>query len=85
LAIRTSAARTVVSYLQHGHTIHNACLAVADEIRRLNRRYPAAITVHGIDKYGEHAAVCIGDGVKHYYVWHEGSEHAEQVATHIIE
>lgn len=85
LAIRISAARTVVSYLQHGYSIHNACLAVAEEIRNLTHRYPASITVHGINRHGEHAAVCIGDGVKYYYVWHEGSDDVEQVTAHIME
>lgn len=84
LAIRTSAARTIVSYLQHNYGVHDACLAVADEIRCLKQNYPAAITVHGIDTHGNHAAVCVGDGVKYYYVWHEGDDHAEQVPAHII-
>ena len=85
LAIRTSAARTVVAYLQQGYGIRDACLAVANEIRRLKQRYPAAITVHGIDMRGDHAAVCIGDGVKDYYVWHEGDDNAAQVSALIVE
>ncbi len=85
LAIRTCAARTVVSYLQHGYSIHDACLAVADEIRRLKQNYPTAITVHGIDRHGKHAAVCIGNGVKDYYVWHDGDDNAEHVSAYIME
>ncbi|MCP4401812.1 MAG: asparaginase [bacterium] len=85
LAIRTSAARTVVSYLQQGYGTRDACLAVANEILRITQRYTAAITVHGIDIRGDHAAVCIGDGVKDYYVWHEGDDNAEQVSALIME
>jgi L-asparaginase len=85
LAIRTSAARMVVAHLQYGASVHNACVTVAKEIQRLKQRYPAAITVHGIDARGNHAAVCVGNGVKDYYVWHEGKSQAEQVSAHVIE
>lgn len=85
LAIRTNAARMVVSYLQHGHSVKDACLAVVDEIRRLKKAHPAAITVHGIDVHGDHAAVCIGDGVQYYYIWREGEDEAEEVSVHRVD
>ncbi len=80
LAIRAGTARSIVLYMQTGMTVAEACRAAADDLRRLVRPFPSAITLHAVDRSGLPFVLALGDepAMSVYWWWAEGMAQAEQ-------
>jgi L-asparaginase len=60
LTIRAGTARAVVLHMQHGMSVADACRTAADDLRRLARDFPGAITIHAMDAAGATFVLALG-------------------------
>ncbi len=69
LAIRAGTARSIVLYMKTGMTVAEACRAAADDLRRLARPFPSAITLHAVDRSGRPFVLALGDEPEMSFYW----------------
>ncbi len=73
MTIRCGTARAVVLYMKMGLTVAQAVDAAVDDMRALKGGLVGRVTIHAIDKAGEHAVVAVnGEPGNHYWLWREG-------------
>jgi len=73
LTIRAGTARAVVLYMKMGMTVHEAVREAARDLDALQRDYRGMVTIHAIDRDGDHSVITWGDERPHEYcVWTDG-------------
>ena len=83
LTIRAGTARSIVLYMKVGMAVAEACRAAADDLRRLARPFPSAVTLHAVDAEGRPFVLALGKepAMSVYWWWAEGMVAAEQIAA----
>lgn len=83
LAIRAGTAHSIVLYIKTGMTVEEACYAAADDVRRLARPFPSAITLHAIDAAGRPFVLALGKAPEMavYWWWANGMAAPELCAA----
>jgi len=75
MALRCSTARSVVLYMKLGMTVDEAVVEAANDVRALKGGLISRVTIHGIDKKGQHKVTAVnGDGSQYYWLWEGGAE-----------
>ncbi len=75
MAIRCGTARSVVLYMKLGMSVDEAVLEATNDMRALKGGLISRITIHAIDRKGNHKVVAVnGDGRQSYWLWQDGLE-----------
>lgn len=75
LAVRTSAARSMVFSLKMGLSAEEACYEALRDIAYAKQGFKASLTLYVIDKRGNHfVAACGASPEDRYHLWREGME-----------
>ncbi len=75
MAIRCGTARSVVLYMKLGMSVDEAVLEATNDMRALKGGLISRITIHAIDRKGNHKVVAVnGDGQQNYWLWQDGLE-----------
>jgi len=80
MAIRAGTARAIVAYMKTGMSLHQAMDEAVDDLRRLDGGLIQRITLHAIDRNGEHRVIAVNaEEQLTYWLWREGdaTPHAE--------
>jgi len=80
MAIRAGTARAIVAYMKTGMSLHRAMDEAVDDLRRLDGGLIQRITLHAIDRAGEHRVIAVNaEEQLTYWLWREGdaTPHAE--------
>ena len=80
MAIRAGSARAIVLYMKMGMSVADAVLEAVADLRGLKGGLIQRLTLHAIDKNGEHKVVAVNaEQQLTYWLWREGDEapHAE--------
>lgn len=75
MAIRAGSARAMVLYIKMGMSVEEAVMEAVADLRALKGGLIQRITLHAIDKNGEHKVVAVN--AEHqltYWLWQEGDE-----------
>ncbi len=79
LALRSSAARSVVLYMKSGMSVADACAEAIRDLRRLERHHPGGLTIHAVDRDGNAHAITIGiPKPARYWFWREPDSDPER-------
>ena len=79
MTIRCGTARAVVLYMKMDMTVGEAVDAAVDDMRALKGGLIGRVTIHAIDRTGEHAVVAVnGEPGNHYWLWREGFARPER-------
>lgn len=84
VAIRTTAAKSIVQHMEYGLSVAEAVLKVAKEIQRMPKKFKSSIGLHAVSKTGEPYLLTLGDGVKEYFYWQSGMSKAEKRPTDLL-
>jgi L-asparaginase len=69
LTIRAGTARAIVLYMKMGMAVVDACHEAAADLRRLQRDYGGAVTIHAIDRDGNPYVLAVGHSDTDYWIW----------------
>ncbi len=73
MSIRAGTARSVILYLKMGLSVQEAVYEAVDDLRALSGGLLGRVTIHAIDRKGEHKVVAVnGNSENHYWIWHTG-------------
>ncbi len=73
LTIRAGTSRSVVLYLKFGMTVEEAVREAARDLDALDRDYDGMVTIHAMDRLGEHYCLTWGaERAEEYHLWTDG-------------
>jgi len=79
LAIRAGTARSVVLYMKMGMTVEQACREAARDLAALQRDHAAWVTIHALDRHGQHFVLtCGARKPSAYWIWADNMEQPEK-------
>src|SRR6185312_1325858 len=90
MTLRCCTARSIVLYMKRGASVADAVHEAADDMRALRGGLLSRVTIHAIDRRGDHKVVAVnGAGDNVYWLWDGQGEpqslRAEPVAIHSSE
>jgi L-asparaginase / beta-aspartyl-peptidase len=75
MTLRLSTARSVVLYMKLGKSVEEAVMEAAEDMRALKGGLIGRVTIHAIDRQGDHKVLAVnGDGSQSYWLWEGGPE-----------
>ena len=75
MTLRCSTARSVVLYMKRGMSVEEAVFEAANDMRALKGGLISRVTIHAIDRAGQHNVIAVnGDGTQYYWLWEGGTE-----------
>ena len=85
MAIRAGSARAIVLYMKMGLSLHEAVEEAIADLRRLQGGLIQRITLHAIDRSGDHRVVAVNaEEQLSYWLWREGDDAPHAEPTEII-
>jgi beta-aspartyl-peptidase (threonine type) len=85
MAIRAGTARAIVAYLKMGLDLDAALGGAVEDLASLEGGLINRITIHGIDKAGNHKVVAVNGNPKNIFrLWKPGMEAPQSLAAEII-
>jgi L-asparaginase len=86
MTIRAGTARAVVLYMKMGMSVQRAVQEAVDDMRALKGGLISRVTIHAIDKDGNHHVVAVnGLPTNHYWIWVPGMPEPESRPCEIIQ
>lgn len=85
MAIRAGTARAIVLYMKTGMTLHAAVDEAIDDLRRLKGGLISRITLHAIDRDGQHRVVAVNaEEQLTYWLWQDGDDKPHSEPCEIV-
>ncbi len=85
MAIRAGTARAIVLYMKTGMSLHDAVDEAIDDLRRLKGGLISRITLHAIDRDGQHRVVAVNaEEQLTYWLWQDGDDKPHSEPCEIV-
>ena len=85
MTIRAGTARAVVLYMKMGMSVEAAVREAAEDMRQLKGGLIDRVTIHAIDRKGDHKVVAVNGNPKNtYWLWRSGDAAPQSLPAEII-
>ncbi len=84
MTIRCGTARAVVLYMKMGMTVAEAVREAAEDMKALKGGLIERVTIHAIDRHGEHKVVAVNGKDNAYWVWQDGDAEPRKELAEVI-
>ena len=85
MTIRAGTARAVVLYMKMGLSVGRAVVEAVNDMRGLKGGLISRVTIHAIDKQGDHHVVAVNGGPEnHYWIWKPGMDAPMSLPAEIV-